>query len=95
MGRFQVMAVLQAARAYLLGMPLDSAKSLGVSRAIFYAAARRGFNERRALPFDRTARRVIGGENLKVSGGSDTSCPCHAESLGLIPIAIHSPAESR
>lgn len=54
-GRFQVMALLQAARAYLLGMPLDSAKSWGLNRAIFYAAAKRGFKGRRALPFDRTA----------------------------------------
>jgi hypothetical protein len=42
-GRFQVMAVLQAARAYVLGMPLVSAKSWGLNRAIFYAAAKKGF----------------------------------------------------
>jgi hypothetical protein len=42
-GRFQVMAVLQAARAHLLGLELDSAKSWGLNRAIFYAAAKRGF----------------------------------------------------
>lgn len=42
-GRFQVMAVLQAARAYILGFPLDSAKSFGLNRAIFYAAAKKGF----------------------------------------------------
>lgn len=42
-GRFQVMAVLQAARAYLLGLPLVSAKSWGIQRAIFYAAAKKGF----------------------------------------------------
>ncbi|MDI6850348.1 MAG: hypothetical protein QMD82_00185 [bacterium] len=42
-GRFQVMATLQAARAYVLGLPLDSAKSFGLNRAIFYAAAKRGF----------------------------------------------------
>ncbi|MFW9831763.1 MAG: hypothetical protein ACFFD8_08310 [Candidatus Thorarchaeota archaeon] len=42
-GRFQVMAVLQATRAYLLGLPLSSAKSWGLNRAIFYAAAKRGF----------------------------------------------------
>jgi hypothetical protein len=42
-GRFQVMATLQAARAYVLGMPVDSAKSFGLNRAIFYAAAKRGF----------------------------------------------------
>lgn len=42
-GRFQVMATLQAARAYVLGMPIASAKSFGLNRAIFYAAAKRGF----------------------------------------------------
>lgn len=41
--RFQVMAVLQAARAYVLGYPLSSAKSFGLNRAIFYAAAKKGF----------------------------------------------------
>ena len=43
MGRFQVMATLQAARAYVLGLPVASAKSFGLNRAIFYAAAKRGF----------------------------------------------------
>ncbi len=42
-GRFQVMALLQAARAHELGFPLESAKSWGLNRAIFYAAAKRGF----------------------------------------------------
>ena len=42
-GRFQVMALLQAARAYVLGLPLESAQSWGLNRAIFIAAARRGF----------------------------------------------------
>ncbi len=46
-GRFQVMAVLQAARAFLLGMPLYLAKSWGLNRAIFYAAAKRGFKKAR------------------------------------------------
>jgi len=41
-GRFQVMATLQAARAYVLGLPLEVAKSWGLNRAIFYAAAKRG-----------------------------------------------------
>jgi hypothetical protein len=41
--RFQVMAVLQAARANSLGLPLASAYSWGLNRAIFYAAAKRGF----------------------------------------------------
>lgn len=42
-GRFQVMATLQAARAYVLGKPIETAKSFGLNRAIFYAAAKKGF----------------------------------------------------
>jgi hypothetical protein len=42
-GRFQTMATLQAARAVKLGLPEDSAYSWGLNRAIFYAAAKRGF----------------------------------------------------
>ncbi|MEO0123140.1 MAG: hypothetical protein ABIL69_03960 [candidate division WOR-3 bacterium] len=42
-GRFQVMATLQAARAFVLGLPIESAKSFGLNRAIFYAAAKKGF----------------------------------------------------
>ena len=42
-GRFQVMSLLQAARAYTLGLPLESAHSWGLNRAIFIAAAKRGF----------------------------------------------------
>lgn len=42
-GRFQVMAILQAARAKELGFPESRAKSWGLNRAIFYAAAKRGF----------------------------------------------------
>jgi hypothetical protein len=37
------MAMLQAARAYTLGLPLESAYSWGLNRAIFIAAAKRGF----------------------------------------------------
>lgn len=37
------MAVLQAARAKALGLSEDEAKSFGLNRAIFYAAAKRGF----------------------------------------------------
>lgn len=48
-GRFQVMAVLQAARAFILGMSEDMAKSWGLNRAIFYAAAKRGFKRRSTL----------------------------------------------
>ncbi|MGH2426038.1 MAG: hypothetical protein ACRDF1_07135 [bacterium] len=37
------MATLQASRAKILGLPLASAKSWGLNRAIYYAAAKRGF----------------------------------------------------
>jgi hypothetical protein len=43
--RFVVMAVLQAARAEFLGLPRGAALSWGLNRAIFYAAAKRGFKE--------------------------------------------------
>jgi hypothetical protein len=49
-GRFQVMATLQAARAYVLGMPITSAKSWGLNRAIFYAAAKKGFKHKGGPP---------------------------------------------
>ena len=37
------MATLQAARAVVLGLSVASAKSWGLNRAIYYAAAKRGF----------------------------------------------------
>lgn len=40
-GRFQVMALLQAARYYLLTRDLKKAYSFGLNRAIFYAWAKR------------------------------------------------------
>jgi hypothetical protein len=49
-GRFQVMATLQAARAAALGLNLDEAKSWGLNRAVFYAAAKRGFRHTAAGP---------------------------------------------
>jgi len=39
-GRFPVMALLQAARYYVLNRDLDKAKSFGLNRAIFYAWAK-------------------------------------------------------
>jgi hypothetical protein len=37
------MTLLQAARAYTLGLPIESAYSWGLNRATFIAAAKRGF----------------------------------------------------
>jgi hypothetical protein len=56
-GRFQVMALLQAARAFTLGLPLESAHSWGLNRAIFYAAAK---------------RRLVGGETRSTTGTATT-----------------------
>ena len=47
--RFEVMAVLQAARARALGLDQDEAKSWGLNRALFYAAAKRGWQQAKAL----------------------------------------------
>jgi hypothetical protein len=46
--RFQVMAILQAARAYVLGLNREEAESFGLNRAIFYAAAKKGFLKKKA-----------------------------------------------
>ena len=46
-GRFQVMALLQAARYYILTGDLEKAKSFGLNRAIFYAWAKYHGKDRR------------------------------------------------
>lgn len=40
---FQIMGILQAARAVHLGLNLPAAKSWGLNRAIFYTAIRKGY----------------------------------------------------
>ncbi|KSW12783.1 hypothetical protein CF15_07750 [Pyrodictium occultum] len=63
-GRFQVMALLQAARHYRLRGDLEKAKSWGLNRAIFYAWAKhygpRGW--RRAARLEELLRRPSGAE---------------------------------
>jgi hypothetical protein len=44
------MSILQAARAEVLGLNHDSALSWGLNRAIFFAAAKRGFKGGRGAP---------------------------------------------
>src|SRR4051812_31161741 len=46
--RFQVMAILQAARAATLGFDFAEAKSWGLNRALFYAAAKREWKRAKA-----------------------------------------------
>jgi hypothetical protein len=55
-GRFQVMALLQAARYYALTGDLEKAKSFGLNRAIFYAWAKH---------YGPSARPQKGGQGLK------------------------------
>jgi hypothetical protein len=57
------MALLQAARAYTLGLPLESAHSWGLNRSIFYAAAKRGFRGATAA-----GRAVTAGRGTPASG---------------------------
>ncbi len=66
-GRFQVMSLLQAARAYALGLPLESAYSWGLNRAIFIAAAKRGFR---------------GGSGSGSGTGAGSTKPRNSYSLG-------------
>ncbi len=75
-GRFQVMALLQAARAYVLGSPLDEAKSFGLNRAIFYAAAKRGFQ--RGTP----SRHPGEQHRLKEAPGKTAMKTIHQETVG-------------
>ena len=76
------MAILQAARAADLGLPLDSAYSWGLNRAIFYAAAKRGFKgaggvkgrgkeSQRAAPEEKTNEYFLGDEKAYLSPDSD------------------------
>jgi hypothetical protein len=57
------MTLLQAARAHILGLPLESAYSWGLNRAIFIAAAKRGFKGGSGGPGK-------GGEGRKSSKGA-------------------------
>jgi len=60
-----VMAVLQAARAFVLGLPEESAKSWGLNRAIFYAAAKKGFRGSSSFTEEfRAAKARVGEEAI-------------------------------
>ena len=77
-GRFQVMALLQAARYYLLKGDMEKAKSFGLNRAIFYAWAKRSgkpvFHRRRtagasapSIPSHAREMEALGNENAYVN----------------------------
>ncbi len=53
-----MMAILQAARAHELGLSTREAKSWGLNRAIFYAAAKRGFKGKKMRVPKRTAEQI-------------------------------------
>ena len=58
LGRFQVMALLQAARCFLLTMDIEKSKSFGLNRAIFYAWAKRRGVEVKRPPSRREAVKI-------------------------------------
>lgn len=68
-GRFQVMALLQAARFYRLTGDLDLAKSFGLNRAVFYAWAKyHGPRHYRPASVDDVL-------NLRSTHAGSTKCP--------------------
>jgi hypothetical protein len=81
-GRFQVMALLQAARYYLLYGDLERAKSFGLNRAIFYAWAKhygRGYVPR----YTRRAQLEIAGvEGLQLESATTTESKRLVEATG-------------
>ncbi|MEN3046954.1 MAG: hypothetical protein ABDH49_08290 [Candidatus Hydrothermales bacterium] len=76
-GRFEVMATLQAARAYFLGKSLVEAKSFGLNRAIFYAAAKRGFKVKlKNGEFKEKGGKKVKRENITVDRIGDEEAFC-------------------
>jgi len=67
------MSLLQAARAYTLGLPLESAYSWGLNRAIFIAAAKRGFKGGSASGEGGTGTRGTSKRMGTYSLGDDTA----------------------
>lgn len=60
LGRFQVMALLQAARCFLLTGEIEKAKSFGLNRAIFYAWAKHRGVEAKKSQSKREAAKLRG-----------------------------------
>ena len=74
-GRFQVMALLQAARATMLGAARDEAESFGLNRAIFYAAAKRGFH-------GKSQQKRTDEQRGKTPTAPDRTTPVHTDTIG-------------
>ena len=85
-GRFQVMSVLQAARAYVLGLPLESAYSWGLNRAIFIAAAKRGFKGGSASGKGGTVARATSKTESTYSLGDDMAYKTEKDGVLLFTI---------
>lgn len=83
-GRFQIMALLQAARAYALGVPLESAQSWGLNRAIFIAAAKRGFKGGSGSGSARSRKETKGEKSYAL--GDDTAFKVEKEGVALFTI---------
>jgi hypothetical protein len=85
--RFQVMATLQAARARYFGLDSDEAKSWGLNRALFYAAAKSRWADAKAIG----ARRPVIPEfeqarqhhDLEYQLGGEKAFVCRGPRYGL------------
>ena len=91
-GRFQVMALLQAARYYILKGDLERAKSFGLNRAIFYAWAKHtkpAFTRQKAAP---VAEQVL-REALKFEKVGDEEAPVTEEGWFTIGGAVQTPRD--
>jgi len=72
-GRFQVMALLQAARYYVLTGDLDKAKSFGLNRAIFYAWAKYHGRDRRLRGYSSSSRSVARTDRREFKLGNEVT----------------------
>jgi len=81
-GRFQVMALLQAARYYLLYGDLERAKSFGLNRAIFYAWAKHYGHGYVPRYMRRAQLEIAGVEGLQLESTMPTESKRLAEVAG-------------
>lgn len=79
-GRFQVMALLQAARYFLLKGDINKAKSFGLNRAIFYAWAK----HYKVIRSKRHSGPSYGGKKLKFEYLGNEPAPISSSGLFII-----------
>ena len=80
------MSLLQAARAYTLGLPLESAYSWGLNRGIFIAAAKRGFKGGSSTGKGEPGGKGTSGEQNTYSLGDDYAFKTEKDGILLFTI---------